>query len=95
MKTCVGRNDPLPSVYTNRPYQYMKFDNFVVLRKRSYEIYRLDPIDQIYLLDNNEPYFVVEKYLFGSDKTQFIKDCNRAKQKGRSLSDVIGEYFIN
>ena len=36
-----------------------------------------------------------EVYLFGDDETQFYKDCNRAKQKGRSISEVIEEYFIN
>ena len=34
-----------------------------------------------------------EVYLCGDDETQFIRDCNRAKQKGRSISDVINEYF--
>ena len=34
-------------------------------------------------------------FLQGDDETQFIKDCNRAKQKGRSISEVIEEYFIN
>ena len=36
-----------------------------------------------------------EVYLFGDDETQFFKDCNRAKQKGRSISEVIEEYFIH
>ena len=36
-----------------------------------------------------------EVILLGDDETQFIKDCNRAKQKGRSISDVIEEYFIS
>jgi len=36
-----------------------------------------------------------EVYLFGDDQTQFFKDCNRAKQKGRSITEVIEEYFIN
>jgi len=35
-----------------------------------------------------------EIYLQGDDETQFFKDCSRAKQKGRSISDVIEEYFI-
>jgi len=34
-----------------------------------------------------------EVYLFGDDETQFFRDCNRAKQKGRSISDVINDYF--
>ena len=34
-----------------------------------------------------------ENYLFGDDETQFFKECNRAKQKGRSISDVIADYF--
>jgi len=34
-----------------------------------------------------------ENYLFGDDETQFFKECNRAKQKGRSISEVIAEYF--
>jgi len=36
-----------------------------------------------------------EVFLQGDDETLFFKDCNRAKQKGRNLSDVIEEYFIN
>jgi hypothetical protein len=36
-----------------------------------------------------------EEYLFGDDETVFFRDCNRAKQHNRSLSDVIEEYFIN
>jgi hypothetical protein len=95
MKTCIAKNDPLPDIYSNSPYQYARFSNFTVLRKNCYELGRLDPIDQIDLLDNNEKYFVEEKYLHGDDKTQFFRECNRAKQKGRSLSDVIEEYFIN
>ena len=35
-----------------------------------------------------------EVFLQGDDETKFIKDCNRAKQKGRSISEVIEEYFI-
>jgi hypothetical protein len=35
-----------------------------------------------------------EVYLMGDDETKFFRDCNRAKQKGRSLSEVIEEYFI-
>jgi len=34
-----------------------------------------------------------EHYLFGDDETQFFKECNRAKQKERSISDVIADYF--
>jgi hypothetical protein len=34
-----------------------------------------------------------EEYLFGDDETQFLRECNRAKQKGRSISDVMDEYF--
>ena len=34
-----------------------------------------------------------EYFLFGDDETQFIRNCNRAKQKGRSISDIISEYF--
>ncbi len=36
-----------------------------------------------------------EVYLFGDDETIFLRDCNRAKQKKRSISEVIEEYFIN
>ena len=36
-----------------------------------------------------------EVYLFGDDETIFLRDCNRAKQKNRSISEVIEEYFIN
>jgi len=36
-----------------------------------------------------------EVYIFGDDETKFFQECNRAKQKSRSLSDVIEEYFIN
>jgi hypothetical protein len=35
-----------------------------------------------------------EVYLMGDDETIFFRECNRAKQKGRSLSEVIEEYFI-
>ena len=35
-----------------------------------------------------------EVYLFGDEETHFFRECNRAKQKGRSISDVIEEYFI-
>ena len=36
-----------------------------------------------------------EQYLFGEEETHFFRECNRAKQKGRSISEVIEEYFIN
>ena len=36
-----------------------------------------------------------ELVLLGDDETKFFSDCNRAKQKGRSISEVIEEYFIN
>ena len=36
-----------------------------------------------------------EVYIFGDDETKFFQECNRAKQKNRSISDVIEEYFIN
>ena len=36
-----------------------------------------------------------EVYIFGDDETIFFRDCNRAKQKNRSISEVIEEYFIN
>ncbi len=36
-----------------------------------------------------------EVYLLGDDETIFFRDCNRAKQKNRSISEVIEEYFIN
>jgi len=36
-----------------------------------------------------------EVYLFGDEETHFFRECNRAKQKGRSISDVIDEYFIH
>jgi len=34
-----------------------------------------------------------EVFLQGNEETQFLRDCNRAKQKGRSISDVISDYF--
>ena len=67
----IDRNDPLPRLYRNFPYQYNRTGLFLILRK------------------NND-----EVLLQGDDETQFIKACNRAKQKDRSLSDVIEEYFI-
>ena len=36
-----------------------------------------------------------EVYLFGDEATHFYRECNRAKQKSRSISDVIEEYFIH
>ena len=42
------------------------------------------------LKKNNE-----EVCLIGDDETQFIRDCNRAKQHNHSISDVIEEYFVN
>ena len=30
-----------------------------------------------------------EVYLFGDDEAKFFQDCNRAKQKGRSLSAIL------
>jgi hypothetical protein len=36
-----------------------------------------------------------EVFLQDEDETVFMRDCNRAKQKGRSISDVISEYFTN
>jgi len=38
---------------------------------------------------------IEEVYLFGEEETHFQRECNRAKQKGRSISEVIEEYFIN
>ena len=35
-----------------------------------------------------------EVFLQGDDETKFFRDCNRAKQHNRSLTDVIDEYFI-
>ena len=34
-----------------------------------------------------------EFFLQGDDRTAFFRDCNRAKQHGRSIADVIDEYF--
>jgi hypothetical protein len=34
-----------------------------------------------------------EVFLQGDDETIFRRECNRAKQKGRSLSAVINDYF--
>ena len=68
----IGKNDPLPEVYRNFPYQYTKDRLGVILRKNS-----------------------KEEYLSGDDETIFFRDCNRAKQHNRSISDVIEEYFIN
>jgi hypothetical protein len=36
-----------------------------------------------------------EVFLQGDDEAVFMRDCNRTKQKGRSISDVIDGYFIN
>jgi hypothetical protein len=36
-----------------------------------------------------------EVFLQDGDEAVFMRDCNRAKQKGRNISDVIDEYFIN
>jgi hypothetical protein len=36
-----------------------------------------------------------EVFLSGDDETRFFRECNRAKQKSRSLADVIENYFIN
>jgi len=35
-----------------------------------------------------------EVFLSGDDETRFFRDCNRAKQHNRKISDVIEEYFI-
>jgi hypothetical protein len=35
-----------------------------------------------------------EIVLLGDDETNFFSVCNKAKQKGCSISDVIEEYFI-
>ena len=43
----------------------------------------------IVLRKNND-----EIFLSGDDEYLFLRECNRAKQKGRRLSDVIEEYFI-
>jgi hypothetical protein len=32
-------------------------------------------------------------YLQGDDETKFFNECNRAKQKGLPLSEVIYQYF--
>jgi hypothetical protein len=37
---------------------------------------------------------IEEVFLQGEDETKFFRDCNRAKQHNRSLTDVIDEYFI-
>jgi hypothetical protein len=34
-----------------------------------------------------------EIFLQGENETTFRRECNRAKQKGRSLSAVINDYF--
>jgi hypothetical protein len=36
---------------------------------------------------------ISEVFLCGDDETQFFRECNRAKQKGSSISKVIDEYF--
>jgi hypothetical protein len=36
-----------------------------------------------------------EVFLQDGDEVIFMRDCNLAKQKGRSISDVINEYFTN
>jgi hypothetical protein len=71
-ETPIGRDDPLPEIYLNFPYQYTRTKLSTILKK------------------NDE-----EQCLFGEEETHFFRECNRAKQKGRSLSDVIEEYFIN
>jgi hypothetical protein len=35
-----------------------------------------------------------ELFLQGDAETTFMRECNRAKQKGRSISYVIDEYFV-
>jgi hypothetical protein len=35
-----------------------------------------------------------EIFLQGDDETQFIKDCNRAKQHNRCITGLIMEYFL-
>jgi hypothetical protein len=35
-----------------------------------------------------------EVFLQGDDDVEFMRVINRAKQKGRSISDVVDEYFI-
>jgi hypothetical protein len=68
----LGKNEPLPAVYRDFPYQYTITKFGIVLRK------------------NNDELFLS----FGYDTTVFRRECNRAKQKGRSISNVIDEYFI-
>lgn len=67
----VQKNEPLPKVYRNFPYQYTVTRFGIVLRK------------------NNE-----EVFLQGDDSALFMRDCNRAKQKGRNMAEVISEYFF-
>jgi len=66
----LDKNEKLPDIYRNFPYQYTRLNLGTMLRKN---------LDEV--------------YLFGDDETRFFQDCNRAKQKARSLSDVIEEYF--
>jgi hypothetical protein len=66
----LDKNEPLPNVYRDFPYQYTVFKFGLVLQKNNNEI-----------------------FLQGDDETIFRRECNRAKQKGRSLSDVIDNYF--
>jgi hypothetical protein len=66
------KNEPLPEVYRDFPYQYTKTKFGTVLRKNNHEV-----------------------FLPGDDETAFMRECNRAKQKGRSIADVIDEYFVS
>jgi hypothetical protein len=34
-----------------------------------------------------------EVFLYGDDETLFLRECNRAKQKGRDIAAIIEAYF--
>jgi len=79
-ETPVGKNDPLPETYQNYPYQYKKEKHGVVLSKKNKEVFF---------------YGDKEMFLSGDNETIFFRDCNRAKQHNRSISEVIKDYFFN
>jgi hypothetical protein len=79
------------------PGVFQPFGGFTMLGKNDPlpEVYRSLPFQYTrtkfgVMLRKN----IIEVFLCGDDETQFLRECNRAKQKGRSISDVIDEYFV-
>jgi len=66
----LDKNEPMPMVYRDFPYQYTQTKFGIVLNKNT---------DEVFLQDNAA--------------TIFMRDCNRAKQKNISISEVINGYF--